>query len=74
MSPEVTIDWPGPPEFNSSDPNDIYRGWLEEHAGEQGKDWHWGLVENFQIGIYFQDPAVAILFRLTFATTSGASS
>ena len=30
----------------SADPNDHYRPWLEEHVGEQGWDWNWGLGNN----------------------------
>ncbi|MFY8211435.1 MAG: hypothetical protein ACOVLB_02035 [Candidatus Nanopelagicus sp.] len=29
--------------FNSSDPNDHYRPWLEQHVGKQGWDWNWGM-------------------------------
>ena len=32
--------------FESADPNDHYRPWLEEHVGEQGWDWNWGLGNN----------------------------
>ena len=30
-------------EFDSADPNDHYRPWLEEHVGKQGWDWNWGM-------------------------------
>lgn len=30
----------------SSDPNDHYRPWLEEHVGRQGWDWNWGMADR----------------------------
>lgn len=30
----------------SSDPNDHYRPWLEQHVGRQGWDWNWGLADR----------------------------
>jgi hypothetical protein len=30
-------------QFESSDPNDHYRPWLEKHVGRQGWDWQWRL-------------------------------
>lgn len=32
--------------ITSSDPNDHYRPWLEEHVGEQHKDWDWKLAKD----------------------------
>lgn len=29
--------------FESTDPNDFYRPWLEANIGKQGWDWQWGL-------------------------------
>ncbi len=29
--------------FESADPNDHYRPWLEQHVGRQGWDWNWGM-------------------------------
>lgn len=29
--------------YESADPNDHYRPWLEEHIGKQGRDWNWGM-------------------------------
>ena len=29
--------------FESADPNDHYRPWLEQHIGKQGWDWNWGM-------------------------------
>lgn len=33
-----TIKLPWPP---SDDPNDSWRPWLEQHAGNQGVNWEW---------------------------------
>jgi hypothetical protein len=33
-------------EIFSSDPNDHYRPWIEEHIGKQGWDWDWGFTGN----------------------------
>jgi hypothetical protein len=27
--------------FESADPNDHYRPWMEKHVGKQGRDWNW---------------------------------
>ena len=44
--------------FESADPNDHYRPWLEENVGRQGRDWEWGLkdhdVLNNQLTIKFR--------------------
>lgn len=32
--------------FESADPNDHYRPWLEKNVGRQGWDWQWGLRDN----------------------------
>ncbi len=31
-------------EYESTDPNDHYRPWLEKHVGRQKWDWDWGFV------------------------------
>ena len=31
-------------EFESADPNDHYRPWMEQHVGRQGRDWNWGMA------------------------------
>lgn len=33
-------------EFESTDPNDHYRPWLEQNVGRQKWDWDWGFVGN----------------------------
>ena len=33
-------------EFDSADPNDFYRPWMEQHVGRQKWDWDWGFVGN----------------------------
>lgn len=30
----------------SADPNDHYRPWMEEHVGQQGWDWNWGMADR----------------------------
>lgn len=32
--------------FESADPNDHYRPFLEKNVGRQGWDWNWGLSDN----------------------------
>lgn len=32
--------------FESADPNDHYRLWMEENVGQQGWDWNWDLKDN----------------------------
>lgn len=37
------------PEFeyiDSADPNDHYRPWMEQHVGQQGWDWNWGMGDR----------------------------
>lgn len=33
-------------QFESSDPNDHYRPWLEKNVGKQGWDWDWKVDED----------------------------
>ena len=33
-------------EFESADPNDHYRPWLEANVGKQGRDWNWGMADR----------------------------
>lgn len=52
---EIEVPWPtgwtepdpaaggGFVQFESADPNDHYRPWLERHVGRQGWDWNWRL-------------------------------
>lgn len=40
----ITVRWPR--DVESSDPNDHYRPWLEQHVGRQGWDWNWRLFGN----------------------------
>lgn len=46
----ITVKWPvGMVEFTdyeSPDPNDHYRPWLEENVGKQGWDWDWEMTNN----------------------------
>jgi hypothetical protein len=42
-------------QFNSSDPNDHYRPWLEKNVGRQGWDWDW----DWKVG----NDCLAIKFR-----------
>lgn len=41
-------DWGGAAyiTYESADPNDHYRPWLEEHVGRQGWDWNWGMADR----------------------------
>jgi len=41
-------DWGGAAyiTFESADPNDHYRPWLEKHVGKQGWDWNWGMADR----------------------------
>jgi hypothetical protein len=41
---------------NDIEPNHYYRPWLEEHVGQQGKDWDW------RIGFTNGDNLLAIDF------------
>lgn len=33
-------------EFESADPNDWYRPYLEQYVGRQGWDWNWGMANT----------------------------
>lgn len=41
-------DWGGAAyiTFESADPNDHYRPWLEQHVGRQGWDWNWSMANR----------------------------
>jgi hypothetical protein len=55
--------WP-----TNSDPNYVYREWLESHVGIQGVDWDWRIRSFVSNGfeIYFRDKLHATLFELTW--------
>lgn len=50
VGPSHRQGWSGIGEYfeyvDSADPNDHYRPWLEEHVGQQGWDWDWGIMTN----------------------------
>lgn len=50
VGPSHKQGWAGVgPEFEyveSADPNDHYRPWMEQHVGQQGWDWNWGVANN----------------------------
>ena len=46
----------------SSDPNDHYRPWLEQHVGRQGWDWNWGMADRDAV-----DNRLTIKFRQKYA-------
>lgn len=52
--------------YPSTDPNDAYRVWLEEHVGKQFRDWNWRLhPDSFdKIEVVFKDAEHATLFNL----------
>lgn len=72
----VTVNWPvgyvdepaaggGHIQYESADPNDHYRPWLEKNAGRQGWDWNWRIgpaVANNGAGTRGHDSLV-IKFR-----------
>jgi hypothetical protein len=41
-------DWGGAAyiTYESADPNDHYRPWMEQHVGRQGWDWNWGMADR----------------------------
>lgn len=39
----IKISWPV---SHQHDPNMAYRPWLENHIGQQGRDWDWRLSGN----------------------------
>jgi len=50
VGPSHRDGWSGyGPEFeyvDSADPNDHYRPWMEQHVGQQGWDWNWGMANR----------------------------
>ena len=82
LKSEVSIPWPRgwtrPDHLgnssDSSDPNEHYRPWLEQHAGPQGRSWDWMLDRDSvdeqgwaDIKIKFRDAKIATLFVLTWS-------
>lgn len=47
VGPSHRLGWNGISDYfeyvESADPNDHYRPWMEEHVGQQGWDWDWGM-------------------------------
>lgn len=56
MSNSVSVPWPRGwtaidhlgTQFESNDPNDHWRPWLESNVGRQGWDWDWRLDSRLQ--------------------------
>jgi hypothetical protein len=50
VGPSHREGWSGVGEYfeyvDSADPNDHYRPWMEEHVGQQGWDWNWGMANR----------------------------
>ena len=67
----IVVRWPRSPE--SSDPNDHYRPWMEDHVGKQGVDWDWGLINddvannNLSIRFNVGDEAQAMQAKLMWS-------
>jgi len=61
---KVSIDWPT--SVSSSDPNDFYRGWLEEHVGKQEIDWDWEIdrIDPDGVAVYFRTEKDAFTFAM----------
>lgn len=67
---KITVKWPrgwvvvqemrdgSKTSIQSSDPNDHFRGWLEQNVGKQGWDWDWR-IENSNV----TDDSLTIKFR-----------
>ncbi len=53
---------------NTTEPNDRYRPWLEEHVGRQGVDWEWDLLSTDYntLQIAFASKEHATLFELSW--------
>lgn len=43
-----------------------YRKFLEEHSGVEDWDWAWSRGDRFARGVYINEEAVAVLFKLKF--------
>ena len=39
----INVRWPTE---HTADPNFHYRPYLEEHVGQQGRDWNWGMADR----------------------------
>ena len=77
---QITIAWPRgwtPQDHlgnsaESSDPNEWYREWLEQHVGRQGWAWDWRIGEYTYEGtrdtllVKFRDPKKASWFALVW--------
>jgi hypothetical protein len=50
VGPSHSLGWNGIGDYfeyvESADPNDHYRPWMEEHVGQQGWDWNWGMADR----------------------------
>jgi hypothetical protein len=53
---------------NALEPNHRYRPWLEEHIGEQYKDWDWNIwsARGNSLIVYFEKEEDATLFELAW--------
>jgi hypothetical protein len=52
---KVRVNWPKADGYDSIDPNDRWRPWLEQHVGRQGWDWNWRLnLEHNAVDVKFR--------------------
>jgi len=60
----ISVPWPITK--YSTDPNDIYRGWLEKNVGKQKENWDWGMDpgKDNHLMIYVQNERAAVEFTL----------
>lgn len=45
--------------------NDV-RSWLDEHAGQEEKEWEWARGDLLAVGVNIRRKEIATLFRLRF--------
>jgi hypothetical protein len=45
---------------------DSVRAWLETHAGEEYKEWHWERGDLLAVGVFVRREEIVTLFKLSF--------
>ena len=64
----ITVKWPRmDQQIITSDPNDLWRPWLESTVGRQGLSWNWRIKHDNKVQIKFRNAIYASEFVLRFA-------
>jgi hypothetical protein len=62
----IVMPWPTLPRYEFTDPNAVWRDYMEENVGRQYFQWDWGMQFPNHVRIFFEDEISAMQFKLTW--------